>query len=78
MRAYLVEPLAAPEAVLVVDEVGSLKKGTHSFSVKRQYSGTAGRIKNSQTRLGLVKLATPASVAARQCHYRCRYRGHAP
>lgn len=36
------------EAVLVVDETGFLKKGTHSAGVARQYSGTAGRIENSQ------------------------------
>ncbi|HEX9597017.1 MAG TPA: IS701 family transposase [Anaerolineales bacterium] len=36
------------EAVLVVDEIGFLKKGTKSVGVKRQYSGTAGRIENCQ------------------------------
>lgn len=36
------------DAVLVVDETGFLKKGTHSAGVARQYSGTAGRIENSQ------------------------------
>src|ERR1700680_489723 len=35
-------------AVLIVDETGFLKKGQHSAGVKRQYSGTAGRIENSQ------------------------------
>jgi SRSO17 transposase len=34
--------------VLVVDETGFLKKGTRSAGVKRQYSGTAGRIENCQ------------------------------
>ena len=34
--------------VLVVDETGFLKKGTHSVDVARQYSGTAGRIENCQ------------------------------
>ncbi|MGX2031442.1 IS701 family transposase [Methylocaldum gracile] len=48
LRAYVVERLADPEAVLVVDETGFLKKGRHSVGVKRQYSGTAGRIENSQ------------------------------
>ena len=32
----------------MVDETGFLKKGTHSAGVQRQYSGTAGRIENSQ------------------------------
>jgi SRSO17 transposase len=48
LRAYIVETLEAPNAVLVVDETGFLKKGTHSVGVQRQYSGTAGRIENCQ------------------------------
>ncbi|SFU96797.1 DDE superfamily endonuclease, partial [Xenorhabdus koppenhoeferi] len=31
-----------------VDETGFIKKGTHSAGVQRQYSGTAGRVENSQ------------------------------
>jgi len=34
--------------VLICDETGFLKKGTRSVGVQRQYSGTAGRIENSQ------------------------------
>jgi SRSO17 transposase len=45
---YVVEELSSPDAVLIVDETGFLKKGRHSAGVKRQYSGTAGRIENSQ------------------------------
>ncbi len=48
VRDYAVEALADPDGVLVVDETGFLKKGTHSVGVARQYSGTAGRIENSQ------------------------------
>jgi SRSO17 transposase len=48
VRAYLVEALGDPEAVLVIDETGFLKKGTKSAGVQRQYSGTAGRIENCQ------------------------------
>jgi SRSO17 transposase len=48
LRAYVVEHLGAPEAVLVLDETGFLKKGDKSVGVKRQYSGTAGRIENCQ------------------------------
>jgi SRSO17 transposase len=48
LRAYVVDALGDPEAVLIVDETGFLKKGRHSAGVKRQYSGTAGRIENSQ------------------------------
>jgi SRSO17 transposase len=48
LRAYVVEHLGDPEAVLVLDETGFLKKGNKSAGVKRQYSGTAGRIENCQ------------------------------
>jgi SRSO17 transposase len=48
LRNYLGEHLGAPDAVLVVDETGFLKKGRHSAGVARQYSGTAGRIENCQ------------------------------
>ena len=48
MREYVLEALSHPESVLIVDETGFLKKGVHSVGVKRQYTGTAGRIENSQ------------------------------
>jgi len=48
LRAYVVEHLADPDAVLIIDETGLLKTGTHSVGVKRQYSGTAGRIEHCQ------------------------------
>jgi SRSO17 transposase len=48
LRAYVVEHLGDPGAVLVVDETGFLKKGTTSVGVQRQYSGTAGKVDNCQ------------------------------
>ena len=48
LRAYVVEHLADPAAVLVLDETGFLKKGTKSAGVQRQYTGTAGRVENAQ------------------------------
>ncbi|MCA1599530.1 MAG: IS701 family transposase [Chloroflexi bacterium] len=48
LQTYVIEHLGHPDAVLVIDETGFLKKGTKSVGVKRQYSGTAGRIENSQ------------------------------
>lgn len=48
LRDYVVDHLGDPEAVLVVDETGFLKKGTRSVGVKRQYCGTAGRVENCQ------------------------------
>ena len=48
LTAYVHEHLADPGGVLIVDETGFLKKGTKSAGVRRQYSGTAGRIENCQ------------------------------
>jgi SRSO17 transposase len=48
LRRYILDHLRDPEAVLVIDETGFLKKGQHSAGVARQYSGTAGRVENCQ------------------------------
>ena len=48
LRAYVVEHLGDPGAVLVLDETGFVKKGTKSAGVQRPYSGTAGRVENCQ------------------------------
>ncbi|MFJ9012774.1 IS701 family transposase [Streptomyces canus] len=48
VRAYVHEHLGADNSVLIVDETGFLKKGVASAGVQRQYTGTAGRIENSQ------------------------------
>ena len=48
LQRYVVAHLGHSDAVLVIDETGFLKKGTKSVGVKRQYSGTAGRIENCQ------------------------------
>jgi SRSO17 transposase len=48
LRAYIAEHLGDPDAVVVIDETGFLKKGRMSAGVARQYSGTAGRIENAQ------------------------------
>ena len=59
LRSYVVDHLGDPDAVLVVDETGDLKKGTATVGVQRQYSGTAGRIENSQVAVYLA-YAAPA------------------
>jgi SRSO17 transposase len=54
LRDYVVAHLADPGAVLVVDETGDVKKGTATVGVQRQYTGTAGRIENSQVAVYLA------------------------
>ncbi|MFJ8993968.1 IS701 family transposase [Streptomyces sp. NPDC102279] len=51
---YVVEHLHDDQAVLVVDETGDVKKGVDTVGVQRQYTGTAGRIENSQVAVYLV------------------------
>src|SRR5215211_8295374 len=48
VRDYALATLAAPDAVLVIDETGFLKQGTSSCGVQRQYTGSAGKITNCQ------------------------------
>src|ERR671938_791515 len=48
VRDYVVETLAEPGAVLVIDETGFLEQGKASCGVARQYTGSAGKITNCQ------------------------------
>jgi SRSO17 transposase len=54
VRAYLVEHMSEDAAVLVIDEMGDLKKGTATAGVSRQYTGIAGRVDNAQVAVWLV------------------------
>lgn len=58
VRDYVTTALADPDAVLVVDETGDLKKGAATVGVQRQYTGTAGRIENSQVAVYLTYAGT--------------------
>jgi SRSO17 transposase len=40
--------MGEPDGVLVFDESGIVKKGTHSAGVARQYCGTVGKVENCQ------------------------------
>jgi SRSO17 transposase len=48
LRQQVTEEWGDPQAVVIVDETGFPKKGTKSVGVKRQYSGTLGRVENCQ------------------------------
>jgi SRSO17 transposase len=54
LRGYVTGHLGDEDAVLVVDETGDLKKGTRTAGVQRQYTGTAGRIENTQVAVYLT------------------------
>jgi SRSO17 transposase len=57
LREYVIDTLG-DDGVLIVDETGFLKKGTGSAGVQRQYTGTAGRIENSQIGVFLAYATT--------------------
>jgi SRSO17 transposase len=48
LQAFVIERFGEADGIGVVDETGFLKKGTKSAGVKRQYSGTAGKVENCQ------------------------------
>jgi len=48
LQQFVVEVFGEEDAIGVVDESGFIKKGKHSVGVKRQYSGTAGKVENCQ------------------------------
>jgi SRSO17 transposase len=57
LRNYVIDAFGDPGAILVVDETGDVKKGTATVGVQRQYSGTAGRVENSQVAVYLTYAA---------------------
>jgi SRSO17 transposase len=62
LRGYVLEHFADPDAVLVVDGTGDLKKGTMTAGTQRQYTGTAGRAENAHVAVYLT-YAAPAGSA---------------
>ena len=58
----MVEHLGESDGVLVVDETGFVKKGIKSAGVRRQYSGTAGRIGNCRIGVFLTCATTQGRV----------------
>src|SRR3712207_1604011 len=61
VRDYVLETLADPDAVLVIDETGFLKQGKASCGGGRQYTGSAGKI--TSCRIGVF-----AAYASRHGH----------
>jgi SRSO17 transposase len=48
LQCFVIEQFGDDEGIGVVDETGFLKKGEKSVGVKRQYTGTAGKVENCQ------------------------------
>jgi SRSO17 transposase len=62
VRGFVAAQLGDAAAVLICDDTGFLKKGAASVGVQRKYSGTAGRIENSQVGV-FVSYASPRGRA---------------
>ena len=62
LRAYVVEHVGDPHAILVLDETAVVKKGTASAGVAKQYAGSVGKLENAQVGVFLA-YASPAGVA---------------
>jgi SRSO17 transposase len=52
-RSLVVEDFGHPDAALLFDECGFVKKGDDSIGVARQYCGTVGKVENSQVQVRL-------------------------
>lgn len=48
LEQFVIETFGDQDGIGIIDETGFIKKGTRSVGVKRQYSGTAGKIENCQ------------------------------
>jgi SRSO17 transposase len=57
LQRFVIERFGDEAGIGVVDETGFLKKGTKSVGVKRQYSGTAGKVENCQVGVFLTYFA---------------------
>src|SRR5260221_966024 len=62
LQAYVVEQLGDAQAILVIDETGVVKKGTHSAGVAKQYVGCVGKVETAQVGV-LLAYAGPKGVA---------------
>jgi SRSO17 transposase len=62
LEDFVCEQFGDPEGIGVVDETGFLKAGSRSVGVKRQYTGTAGKIENCQVGVFLSYATTQGHV----------------
>jgi len=62
LQQFVIETCGDPQGILVVDETGFVKKGQRSVGVKRQYSGTAGKIENCQVGVFLSYVSSQGQV----------------
>ena len=69
LQQYVIEHLGEPDGVLIVDETGFLKQGTKSVGVKRQYSGTAGRVENCQVGVFLAYASSRGATLLNRALY---------
>ena len=58
LEDFVIEKFGDPDGIGVLDETGFIKKGESSVGVQRQYTGTAGKVENSQVGVFLT-YATP-------------------
>lgn len=61
MRQYVVGKLGDPNAVLITDDTGLMKKGTRSAGVQRQYLGAPGRTANCHVGVFLTYATDPTA-----------------
>ena len=69
LQSFIIEQFGDAEGIGVVDETGFLKKGSHSVGVKRQYSGTAGKVENCQVGTFLSYATCRGHVFLDRCLY---------
>lgn len=69
LQGFIIEQFGAEDGIGVVDETGFLKKGSHSVGVKRQYSGTAGKVENCQVGTFLSYATPRGHVFLDRCLY---------
>lgn len=60
VRRAIPKSIRDPNAVIVIDDFGIAKQGTHSVGVQRQYSGTLGKTGNCQVAVNLTYAAPGA------------------